>query len=283
MKILFPTDFSNAAENAYIYALHLARVLKATITVVHIYEVLEVHSWIEESTNMSELNDKITLGEFEKYKEQIELLKRIAAENRLTDIEVNYDLKESDHVVPAILQEAKDNHAELIVMGTRGASGLREIFFGSVASKVMESAHCPVFVVPDTANFRGIRKIGMTLDFKEGELSLIEKGLSLAKKLASHLHCIHVDVFDPQKMKVKMEEYKQAFAGEPHISFHTHYELDVEKGILEFMKFNQMDVILMSVHHQSKWKELFSFSIAKRIAYHSDIPLMAFQEQESGE
>jgi hypothetical protein len=49
------------------------------------------------------------------------------------------------------------------------------------------------------------------------------------------------------------------------------------------MKFNQMDVILMSVHHQSKWKELFSFSIAKRIAYHSDIPLMAFQEQESGE
>ena len=275
MKILFTTDFSNASENAYVYALKLAEKLKASITVVHVYEVLQFHTWVEESMNMREVNDNITLGEFERFKEEIEILKRIATENNLQDIEVNYSLKESDYVVDALLTEAEENRADLIVLGTTGATGLKEIFFGSVASKVMERATCPVFVVPDTANYRGIEKVGLTLEYKPGELELIEKALSIARRLGGHLHCLHVDVYDPEKMKTKVLEYKEAFKHEPDISFHTHYELDVEKGILEFMKFNLIDIVVMRVHHQSMLKELFSYSIAKRIAYHTDIPLLA--------
>jgi nucleotide-binding universal stress UspA family protein len=280
MKILFTTDFSNASENAYVYALKLAEKLKASITVVHVYEVLQFHTWVEESMNMREVNDNITLGEFERFKEEIEILKRIAKENQLDTIEVNYSLKESDYVVDAVLTEAEENQADLIVLGTTGATGLKEIFFGSVASKVMERATCPVFVVPDTANYRGIEKVGLTLEYKPGELELIEKALSIARRLGGHLHCLHVDVYDPEKLKPRVLEYKEAFKHEPDISFHTHYELDVEKGILEFMKFNLIDVVVMRVHHQSMLKELFSYSIAKRIAYHTDIPLLALHVEE---
>jgi nucleotide-binding universal stress UspA family protein len=84
-----------------------------------------------------------------------------------------------------------------------------------------------------------------------------------------------VDVYDPEKTKVKLLEYKEAFKHQSDITFHVHYELDVEKGILEFMKFNQIDVVIMRVQHQSMLKELFSYSIARRIAYHTDIPLLA--------
>jgi nucleotide-binding universal stress UspA family protein len=275
MKILFPTDFSNASENAYIYALKLADRLKATITVVHVYELLEFHTWIEESLNMAEVNEKVTLGEFERFKEQIEFMKRIAFENNLAEIEVNYSLKQSDQAVEAIIQEAKDIGAELIVTGTKGASGIKEIFFGSIASKIMEKAACPVFIIPDTANYRGIKKVGLTLEYKAGELELIEKSLAIARRLGSHLHCLHVDVYDPEKVKLKLLEYREAFKAETDISFHTQYELDVEKGILDFMKFNQIDLVVMRVHQQSVLKEIFSFSIAKRVAYHSDIPLVA--------
>lgn len=275
MKILFPTDFSNAAGNAYVYALKLAERLQAAITVVHVYEVLQVHSWVEDSMNMGEVNDKITLGEFEHFKEEIELLKRIAAENNLSSIQVNYSLKESDYVVEAVLNEAREVQADLIVMGTRGASGLKEIFFGSVASKVMEGAECPVFVVPDSAVYRGIERIGLTLEYKGGELELIEKALGMTRRMGGHLHCLHVDVFDPDHLKSKLLEYKEAFQHESDISFHVHAELDVEKGILEFMKYNQIDVVVMRVHHKSLLQELFSYSIARRVAYHTDIPLIA--------
>jgi len=274
MKILFPTDFSNAAENAYIYALKLADRVKASITVVHVYELLQVHTWIEGSMNMKDLNEKITLGEFDEFRKKIDVLKRIALENRLDQVEVNYSLKESDYVVEAILQEAIDLAADIIVIGTRGATGLREIFFGSVASKVMESASCPVLMVPDTSVYKGIEKIGLTLEYKPGELELIERALKMTRRFKGHLHCLHVDAFDPDKVTIKVQEYREAFKHEPDISFDVHHSLNIEQGILEFMKFNQMDVVIMRVHHQSMLKELFSYSIAKRIAYHTDIPLI---------
>ena len=280
MKLLFPTDFSPAAENAYIYALKLAERLNASVTVLHIYEVLEVHSWIEESMDMSQLNEKITLGEFEKYREQTEMLNRIAKENHLDDIEVNFSLKESGEIVTAIVEEAEAIHADMIIMGTAGQHGLSEIFFSTTSAKVMENAKCPVYIVPHTANYRGIENVALTLQYKQGELELIEKSIALAKLLRAHLHCLHVDVYDPEKIKLRKEEVEHAFANQPGISFHTHYELDTEKGILDYMKANNMDVIIMRVHRQSLFRELFSHSLAKRIAYHTEIPLIALPETE---
>jgi nucleotide-binding universal stress UspA family protein len=280
MKLLFPTDFSPAAENAYIYALKLAEKLSASVTVVHIYEVLEVHSWIEEAMDMSQLNAKITQGEFEKYQEQIELLKRFARENRLDQIEVEYTLKESGEVIPAIVNEAEAIKADMIVMGTMGKHGLAEIFFGTTAAKLMEQAKCPVYIVPNTASYRGIENIAVTLQYKQGELELIEKALALARRLGAQLHCLHVDVYDPEKIKLRKEEYEHAFEGQSGITFHTHYELDTEKGILDFMKENMMDVLVMRVHHHSLFRELFSHSLAKRIAFHSDVPLIALPMAE---
>lgn len=279
MKIVFPTDFSAAAENAYEYALKLAEQMNGTITVVHVYEVLEVHSWIEDATDMNALNEKITVGEFEKFKDQINILKRIAHERQLDHIDVNYALIESDEVVPAILQEAENHAADLLVMGTAGAHGLKELLFGSVASKVMESATCPVFVVPQTASFRGIEKVGLTLEYKEGELTLIEKGLAFAKRLGGHLHCIHVDVYDSAKEKATLATYQDAFQGDDRISFHVHHELDVEKGLLDFIKYNLLDVIIVGVHHKRKWSELFSVNISRKIAYHAEIPIIAIQNE----
>ncbi|HJW28947.1 MAG TPA: universal stress protein [Saprospiraceae bacterium] len=274
MKILFPTDFSNAADNAFVYALKLAERLQASIQVIHVYEVLEVHSWIEESMDMTQLNEKITLGEFEKYKEQIELLKRIAVENQLGEIDINYTMKESSEIVQAIVDEANASQADMIVIGTTGAHGIKELFFGTIASKVMEHAKCPVLVVPDTATYRGIQKMALTLQYKHGELDLIEKAITMAHQFHAQLHCLHVDVYDPEKIKHRKEEYEQAFAHDPGVSFHTHYDLDTEKGILDYMKAQNMDVIIMRMEHQSLLKEIFSQSLAKRIAYHSEIPLI---------
>lgn len=278
MKILFPTDFSNAAENAYVYALKMAERLEASITVFHAYEVLHFPDWVEGTMNMADLNQKIMLGEFEEFREQIELLKRIAQEHHLADTKVDYSLTASDHVVDSILEEVKKSEADLIVMGTAGASGLKELFFGSVATKVLEAVNCPVFVVPESATYRGIERIGLTIDYKPGELAIIHQSLAIARLLGGHLHCLHVDVFDADTLKERLFEYEKIFKDEKGISFHVHYDLDIEKGILEFMKINQMDVVMMRAQRRNKLKELFSFSIARRIAYHTDIPLIALHD-----
>jgi nucleotide-binding universal stress UspA family protein len=277
MKILFPTDFSNASQNAFIYALKLAEKLNAAITVLHVYEVLEAHTWIEEATNMKELNEKITIGEFERFREEIDVLKRIAVENKLDSIDVQYTLQENDHIVPAIVAEARATATGFIVMGTTGAHGIKEIFFGSIASKVMESASCPVFIVPDTASYRGIQKVGLIIESKSDGKKLIEQAIPLARAMQAHLACIHVNVYDPAAVKAKMDGYAAAYKDIPNMSFHTHHELDVEKGVLEYTRKHQMDVILLGVHHQHTWLNFFSSNLVKRVAYHSEIPLIALQ------
>jgi len=277
MKILFPTDYSNAAENAFLYALKLAEHLKAEITAMHAFEGATVMSWAEEWAHPDERMDAVALDEFEQYKIQVQLLKRLAQENNLQHIEVNYVLREAPETfVQTILDEAREHPTDLIVIGTEGARGLKEIFFGSTASRVTQSAPCPVFVVPETANFRGIHKLGLTLEFKPGEMELIRKSLSLARQLGCHLDCVHVDSLEANKKPNRLAEYSAKFAFEKDISFHNHYDLDVEKGILDFMKSNHIDLVIMEMREESHLRELFSYSIAKRVSYHSDIPLLAF-------
>ena len=282
MKILFPTDYSNAAENAFLYALKVAEHLGASISVMHAFEGALVMSWTEEFFSSTERMDSVTIDEFEKYKIQVQLLKRLAKENNLDHIQVNYALREvPESVVQSILDEAKEHEMDLVIIGTTGAKGLKELFFGSVASRVMQAAHCPVLIVPDTANYHGIEKIGLTLEYKPGEMELVKKALEFTRKLGAHLKCLHVDAFDPNKKKTRLAEFSAAFAYDTDISFHTRYDLDIELGILEYMKSNQIDIIIMEMLEESHLKELFSYSIAKRVAYHSDIPLLAFPNSKS--
>src|SRR5690242_8846535 len=131
MKILFPTDFSQVAENAFVFALKLAGQLKAQITVVHVYAVPEISPWVELSNISSNVNELVTFDEFDRFKSEIEILKRIAKENNLSDIDVNYSLRESLNVVPAIIDESKEVKADMIILGTTGATGLKEMLFGS--------------------------------------------------------------------------------------------------------------------------------------------------------
>ena len=116
MRILFPTDFSNAAENAFVFAIKLAKQLKAQVTVLHIYSVPEISPWVDFSNVSREINETITLDEFDQFKSQIEILKRIASENNLPDIDVNYSLRESENVVPAILAESNETRADMVIL-----------------------------------------------------------------------------------------------------------------------------------------------------------------------
>jgi nucleotide-binding universal stress UspA family protein len=281
MKILFPTDFSSVAENAFVFALKLAEGMKAQIDVLHIYSVPEVSPWVKLTNIDRELNDTVTLDEFDRFKDQIEILKRIAVENNLSHITVNYSLRESLNVVPAILDESKEAHIDMIIMGTSGATGLKEILFGSVASKVMEGAGCPVLLVPETATYRGIQRIGLTLEYKPEEKELIQQALAVTKKLGAHLYCFHVNIVDQHKLNEKIKHIPDEFEGEYDVSFHNYYSLDLERGILEYVQKHELDILVMRVHERNVLRELISYSLAKKVAYHINIPLLTFHVPEN--
>lgn len=275
-KILFPTDFSETAENAFIYALKLADRMKATITTLHCYEMPNLKN-AHLPYSIQEVYDSINLEEFENYRDSIPQLHDIAAKNGLDHVPVNHALIEGD-TVAATIRFARKEEADLIVMGTTGASGLREIFLGSVAAEVMENAPCPVLAVPVNANFDGhLDKIAITTSFQEDEKDALQWLMNWSKSFKPDIYCVHIDLKHTEDISHHMDIFKKEFAGKPKLHFEVIDSTNMEASLANFLDNEQIDVLTMVIHQRNFFKELFSYSITKKMSYHLDQPILAIQ------
>ena len=105
-----------------------------------------------------------------------------------------------------ILAVAAEEEADMIIMGTTGAGGMKGII-GSVAGNVMEHASCPVLAVPRKAVFDGtINKIAYTTSFKKEEEGGLRKVIEMAKVADAELHCVNVDLPHTESYLQRMTE-----------------------------------------------------------------------------
>ena len=136
-RILFPTDFSEHAANAQAYALSLARQYGASLHIVH---VVQLYTYVFDfGVDTTAQYDAVT-ATLKKLLD--ELLDSLAGE----PIPVTGDLLQGDPVAE-IVRTAREDDADLIVMGTHGRSALEHALLGSVAEKVVRKAPCPVLTV----------------------------------------------------------------------------------------------------------------------------------------
>lgn len=275
-KILFPTDFSAAAENAYIYALRLAKLTGASITTVHSFEMPDLGR-VHLPVTIKEVYDSINLEEFENYRDKIPKCAKIAEEQGLTSVVVNHVLEEG-RTVPTILKLAKKEEADLIVMGTTGASGLKEIFLGSVAAEVMENAPCPVLAVPKDAKFDGhLNRVAFLTEFKGEEKSALNWLADWVAPFHSDIFCLNIDVNHTESFTLRMDNMKIDFLNRRNIQFEVIDGTDIEKGVTKYLDEQRIDFVAMVIHKRNFLQELFSYSLTKKMAYHLKTPILALQ------
>ena len=138
-KILFPTDFSDAAEKAFQYALFLADSHEAELTLLHVVDQLHGYTQFEiVALTPMEIVERMVKRAHEKL--QV-LVKR--AEDTVTAKEIVREGKSWD----AICNAATEVNADIIVMASQGRTGLSHALIGSVAETVVRHASCPVLVV----------------------------------------------------------------------------------------------------------------------------------------
>lgn len=275
-KILFPTDFSDAAKNAFIYALHFADKLGAEITTIHAYQSPNLGRAHLPNT-LLDVYESIQLETFEDYKDSIPTLRNIAEENNLSHISLYHIMREGE-ILPVVLNFAKANQFDMIIMGTEGTSGVAEIFVGSVAGEVMENANCPVLVVPEQAKFKGkLERIAVTTEFAEDEKKVVAKVYELAKLFGANIYCIHVDVAHIENYAHRMQRLQEELTEYEGIEFEVLQGLDVESAISKYVASQQVDMLAMLTHKRNFIQELFNYSMTKKMAYHLDTPVLAFQ------
>jgi len=155
-KILFPTEFSAHAVDIFQYALHLAKVNKASITLLHAFNV--------------PLNPKEGINELGN--QNLEALQEFAAEYTPKEYKsVQIDcIAEMGFPADAILSLSQDEDIDLVVMGMKGKTNVLEAFFGSVTLDVVSRIETPVFLVPSTNRFKQIERIAFATDLKMSDL-----------------------------------------------------------------------------------------------------------------
>ena len=276
-KILFPTDFSATANKAFIYALNIADRLDATITTLHVYQrpiVAQNYPGID--TN--EVFKDFDLAEFANYRDALPTLKTMAEQQGFSHLNIQHALVEGPHIVSTILNTVEAEAADLIIMGTTGASGLKEIFLGSIAGEVLENATCPVLAVPEDAVFDGnIDKIAFTTTFNDDEKPVLRRVIDFANIFGASVHCINVDLAHTDTYVHRMDQLSTDYAQDANVTFKVLDGTNIQKVIGDFLDEERIDILAMVTHKRTFIQELFHYSKTKMMAYHSDTPVFSFR------
>ena len=268
-KILFPTDFSKAAENAYRFAVSLAEEMEATIDVVHIYHLPFVDATNVPPEYIEEMLD-------EKRNLVTERLKEFVSKepvDQLGEQLVVYGI-----FIPQEIEDlVKDKNYDLLIMGTRGEHHSQlEKFMGSVTTHTMMQAACPVLAIPEEANWKDIRRIAYATNFEPEDTKAADQLMSFAGVLAAEVHFVHVETTP----KIgKMEDYI-SLANYPYsfTDFAIVNSPSVMEGIDHYIKDRKIDLLALFIPERRLWEKLFHSSLTKKMTFHTKTPLLIFHD-----
>jgi nucleotide-binding universal stress UspA family protein len=277
-KILFPTDFSPAAANAFRFAAEVALASGASIDLLHTYRVpIDYHipaSLIASiDAEEHEVVDILLQQTIRQYFDA-----HPGHEGRL---QVNPKAVQG-FTTDVILNFARTEGHDLIVMGTKGATGLAEVLLGSMTAGIIEDATCPVLAIPEQARFEGVGNVLYASDFLPKDYQSLHQLVAFAQLFGAHTHCVHISddenyFIDDVSFDLMRDQYEEHFPKDT-VSFKVLLGKGLEDGLMEAVGAHKADVIALTTRKRSFLDRLFSPSRTKRMAYHSKVPLLVFHE-----
>jgi nucleotide-binding universal stress UspA family protein len=269
LKILVPVDFSPESENALLYAIKIAKSTdKASIILHHSIFVKDV---------MADLLEKIKdvlIAETEK--ELAALLKKCNSKGiENVDFKTDYVFGYPDE---SILQVAEKYHSNIIIMGTKGASGIERFLIGSVATKVLENATIPVLVVPKDYSPRNkIKEILFSSDLEKLDTRL-HLVVAFAKLFDAQVSVLHILPESASQIVLNSEETANRLITKNNyekIKFFTFMDSNIEQGIHNFVSQHPVDLLVMHPQKRSFIEKILDISKTKNLVSNSLTPILA--------
>jgi len=276
-NILVPTDFSDTAMKAVTYAAEIAQKTEATVFLLHIIEPSSdgIHQHL---TLSDRLQQEITNNRMRDLKE----LQTTVAEV-FPGLKLEIKLAKGS-VTEAIRDFTEAQQVDLVTMGTTGASGMKEIFMGSVAAGAIGCTKIPVLTVPGSYKMVEPDGILFATNRFEADKDLLNPIVELANLYAATIHvAVFVDtdeaippnyLHNVLQLSNYMELLQKMF---PDTKFKA--ELikgsDFEETVDKYNNKNEVDLIAMITYPKSFWEKIMRKSMTKKMAFHSTIPLLA--------
>ena len=275
-KILLPTDFSKNAWNAIVYALQFFKDEECLFYVLNTYTPLIYRvDYLIGGPAVSAIPDigiDVSLAGLERTVERMNReypnpkhqFKTISEFNTLTD---------------EVHKICKEKGLDIIVMGTKGASGVKEVFIGSNTIQVIRKSNVPVLLIPEEYSFKPLNTILFPTDYliehsQEGIAPLLE----IIKQFNATLHVVHAEEDELSDAQIESKEWlKETLKGMP-CTFQDITEQYMPNIVHSYVEKNKIDLIVMMNRKHTFLKRLLYRPNVDSVGYHCVVPFLVLPE-----
>lgn len=270
-RILFPTDFSEVATNAFVYALELAEIVQGELVVLHSYDLIPMDNQFFPE-NFNEVYDSIELANFDLFKEEVPKLRAIMEKHKLQHIKMTHQLMEGN-LIANIKKSIHENKIDYVVMGTSGVTEWEALFAGSNSGSVILGLDVPMFCVPLGVKFKKIRTIGYINHYTPKDKEALSTVLDIAKKTKAKIKCLYVKTSNSEIDIETIEKWEKMFSQEP-ITFFVIQSDEIKQMMQDFIAYQDIDVLTMLTYKSSFFEGMFVPNYAKKNEADIDIPVL---------
>jgi len=272
-NILLPTDFSNNSMNAIRYAMQLFNNEKCNFYLLNTYtptiyyiEYVPINadpaglSNVIKENLLSDLNKMVEKLESE-YKNPNHEFETIAAFNTL---------------ILGINEITKERNIDYIVMGTKGATGAKEVLFGSNTVHVLKNAKCPVLAIPSSFEFEAPNEILFPSDYElDFQKKHVQPIVDIAKHHRGNVNILNVSYgYDLSNEQESNRKKLETFFNDVAYVFHSVSNQDIPEAINNFQLKVRVNLLVMINNKHSFFENLFFKNTIYQIGFHLNIPFL---------
>ncbi len=278
-KILWVTDFSDEAQEAFIYAKHFAKTFNAKLIALHVVPDFSPTLYSTTAIIRTELTKRVALMKKEAERKLNALQKKQRFEFKSLVVEGNASKK--------IIETSEKQKVDLIVMGKRGISAIEKLFIGSVTNQVLRNATVPILLTKKRTGKPVFEKILVPTDFSKQEEVERDFAWKLAKGLDSDITLLHVlelhdYEFSPRALDdmfnivlKRLKKRKTSESEDIRVTEDVYRAINASLGVVDYADTQKFDMIVISTCVHSKLERFFLGSTTEKVISYSNIPIFA--------
>jgi nucleotide-binding universal stress UspA family protein len=272
--ILLPTDYSETAKNAAIYAFELAK--QIGVSKIVLYNAYQAPVAVDPSLPVMQI---LNMEDIQRISEEgMKTFKKELANYADLDIKVE-TLNEFAVLHSNIDDVCEQTRTDLIVMGITGGGGIEEVLIGSNTINVVNHTNVPVLIIPAEAKYKQVEEIVLVCDHKKIDESIPQNQLkNILEATKAKLFVLNID-----HNKDHANDLQEAFSLDTTLKDYTpEYHHADKKGfaeaVNEFVANNKVDMIITIPKKYGFFESIFKRSHTKQLAYHTHVPLLCMHD-----
>lgn len=273
-KILVPTDFSEEAENALKVAAQIARKFESEIFLLH---MLELPLDLIDPTRTNSGGDLPEAIFFMKLAHQ--RFTKVMKSKYLRGLKV-HETVEFHEAFDGIMEISKKHECDIIIMGSSGAEGLKDIFIGSNTEKVVRHSEIPVLVIKNEIPLFEVKQFIFATDLNPESITAFKNANKFAEKLNTSIELVMVNTassFNTSKeIDQKLEIYTSGI-NKGNFNFTIYNDVSIENGLLNYAKKINADLIGISTHGRQGLANFINGSLSEDLVNHAKRPIITFK------